>query len=820
MAWIAAAGGGAGQADAALRVDDLNVYYGRAHALQSVSLELAHGVLAVVGRNGMGKTTLCNAITGLVPASGSIRFGGEEILGLAPNVITRRGIGYVPQGRRVWPSLTVDEHLRLAAGVRRRGRVDQERWTVKRVYEAFPRLAERRENGGAQLSGGEQQMLAIARALLLGPRLLVMDEPTEGLAPVIVEQVKAMLKSLVQAGDMSVLLIEQNLGVALDIADTVAVLVNGRIARIMPAAALAADVGLQQRLLGIGRGVHEEEATGLRARAEDGAHGRAAPAAGAADAATPEPAEPVAARIFTIKRNFDDPGSPLPSRDEARAVRNLTRWNSGDPAARPGDRPLQPLRLAPADRLAAARADGGGELPSAAAASAAVRRIGQDAKVLEFPVSGSMQRAAYIAGTFDTKARELMFLRSCLEKLGLRTVTVDLSTSGGPSPAMIHPREVARHHPQGERAVFTGDRGSAVAEMATAFARFLPQRRDVGGIISAGGSGGTALATAAMRELPIGLPKVMVSTVASGDIKPYVGPSDICMMYSVTDVSGINRISAQVLSNAAHALAGMIAWSTTSRIGRLSAEAGEGKAGEPLAADGFAAGTKPAIGLTMFGVTTPCVQAVSRRLEDSYDCLVFHATGTGGQSMEKLVDSRLLSAVIDVSTTEIADEIVGGRLSAGPQRLDAIIRTRVPYVGSVGALDMVNFWAPETVPAQFKTRNLYRHNQNVTLMRTTPGENALIGQFIVKKLNRMEGPVRFLLPEKGVSMLDAPGKPFHDEAADKALFDAIAGGFRATTQRRLVRLPFHINDPEFADALVAAFHEVAGTSARRVAGRG
>ncbi|MEO6271411.1 MAG: Tm-1-like ATP-binding domain-containing protein [Lautropia sp.] len=415
-----------------------------------------------------------------------------------------------------------------------------------------------------------------------------------------------------------------------------------------------------------------------------------------------------------------------------------------------------------------------------------------------------MQRAAYVVGTFDTKARELFFLRSCLDKLGLRTVTVDLSTSGGPSPAMIHPREVARHHPRGEDAVFTGDRGSAVAEMALAFARFLPQRRDLGGVIAAGGSGGTALATAAMRELPIGLPKMMVSTVASGDVKPYVGPSDICMMYSVTDVSGINRISARVLSNAAHALAGMLAWS------------GAGKSGSESRG---AADLKPAIGLTMFGVTTPCVQAVARQLEDSFDCLVFHATGTGGQSMEKLVDSGMLSAVIDVSTTEIADEIAGGMLSAGPSRLDAFIRTRIPYVGSVGALDMANFWAMDTVPSRFKGRKLYSHNQNVTLMRTTPDENRRIGQFIVDKLNQMTGPVRFLLPEKGVSMLDADGQSFRDAAADQALFDSIAAGFRTTPDRRLIRLPLHINDPQFSDALVASFHEISGLPKARPAFR-
>jgi ABC-type branched-subunit amino acid transport system ATPase component len=211
-----------------LTVEKLDVYYGRAHALQEVSLSLDHGVTAVVGRNGMGKTTLCNAITGLVSARGSVRLAGEEILGLPPNAITSRGVGYVPQGRRVWPSLTVDEHLRLAS----RDRTGA--WTVARVYQTFPRLAERKGNGGAELSGGEQQMLAIARALLFNPILLVMDEPTEGLAPVIVQQVAEMLKRLAADGEISVLLIEQNLGVAIDVADTVDVMVNGRIARSMP----------------------------------------------------------------------------------------------------------------------------------------------------------------------------------------------------------------------------------------------------------------------------------------------------------------------------------------------------------------------------------------------------------------------------------------------------------------------------------------------------------------------------------------------------------------------------------------------------------
>jgi uncharacterized protein (UPF0261 family) len=261
------------------------------------------------------------------------------------------------------------------------------------------------------------------------------------------------------------------------------------------------------------------------------------------------------------------------------------------------------------------------------------------------------------------------------------------------------------------------------------------------------------------------------------------------MMYSVTDVQGINAISEQVLSNAAHALAGMI--------------------GHQLR-DSLRSATRPAIGLTMFGVTTPCVQAVQQALAGEYDCMVFHATGTGGLSMEKLVDSGLLTGVIDVTTTEVPDLLVGGVFPAAHDRLGAIIRTRVPYVGSCGALDMVNFHAMDRVPARFRGRKLHIHNPNVTLMRTSVEENEAIGRFIVERLNRMEGPVRFLIPEGGVSLLDAPGRPFHDPAADRALFSAIERQFRPAANRRLIRLPNNINDPAFARALVANFREIAG----------
>ncbi len=719
-----------------LVVEGLDVYYGRAHALQTVGFTIPSGVLGIVGRNGMGKTTLCNAITGLVQATGSVKLFGEEILGRAANEITKRGIAYVPQGRRVWPSLSVDETLKLVAPNKR---------DVERVYTMFPRLAERKGNGGAQLSGGEQQMLAIGRALLLQPRLLVMDEPTEGLAPVIVEQVAQALRTLAAEGEIAVLLIEQNLGVALEVADRIGVMVNGRIAQEMPSAQLAGDRELQERLLGVKSGGADEDE---------------APAA-APPAPMPDDRPP---QVYTVRRAF---GEGAPSLDDMapRTVRGFNRWNAGGTAA--------PLA----------------DIPRESPAPAAPGRSAETARVVEFPVAAGASRAAYVAGTFDTKARELFFLRQSLEKLGLRVVTVDLSTSGKPSPASVHPREVARHHPQGEAAVFSGDRGSAVTAMTLAFERFVQTRRDLAGLISAGGSGGTTLATAAMRALPIGVPKVMVSTMASGDTRPYVGPSDICMMYSVTDVQGINRISEKVLANAAHALAGMIA---------------HPPAVEPT--------TRPALGLTMFGVTTPCVQMVTKRLEADYDCLVFHATGVGGQSLEKLAESGLLEGVLDISTTEVADEIAGGVLSAGPTRLDVFARRAIPYVGSVGALDMVNFGAWDTVPEKYKGRRLYRHNPTVTLMRTTAEECRAIGQFLVAKLNAMVGPVRFLIPEGGVSAIDKPGAAFHDPEADRVLFETIAQGFRAGPERKLLRLPHHINDEAFADALVAAWHEVAPKS--------
>lgn len=392
----------------------------------------------------------------------------------------------------------------------------------------------------------------------------------------------------------------------------------------------------------------------------------------------------------------------------------------------------------------------------------------------------------FVIATADTKAAELAYVTDVIRGRALPVRSVDVGTRSDGAGCDISPQQVAAAHPQGATAVFSDDRGKAVSAMAVALQHFLSARDDVAGVIGLGGSGGTALITAAMRALPIGVPKLMLSTMASGNVAPYVGPCDITMMYSVTDVAGLNRISRVVLANAAHAMAGMVAHRK-----------------EPVKVD-----EQPALGLSMFGVTTPCVEALVDALENRYDCLVFHATGTGGQSMEKLADSGMLSGLIDVTTTEIADHIVGGVLSAGPDRLGAVVRTGLPYVGSCGALDMVNFGGKDTVPKEFRDRLLYVHNEQVTLMRTTAAECAQIGAFIAEKLQACKGPIRFLIPEKGVSMLDAEGQAFYDQEADAALFATIEEQWRPAANQSLQRLPYHINDPEFAAAVIAAWKEV------------
>ncbi len=393
----------------------------------------------------------------------------------------------------------------------------------------------------------------------------------------------------------------------------------------------------------------------------------------------------------------------------------------------------------------------------------------------------------YVIGTCDTKECELVYAKELIEAAGVPAVLVDVGTKAASQAADVPAKEVARHHPDGVDAVLgKDDRGAAVGAMAVALSRFMGSRSDVGAVLGLGGSGNTALVTTAMRALPIGTPKLMVSTVASGNAAPYVGPSDIALMYSVADVAGINAITRKVIGNAAHAVAGMAKWAVPT-----------------------SAGDRPAVGMTMFGVTTQCVTQVREALEGEYDCIVFHATGTGGQSMEKLAESGLLVGLVDITTTEVPDFLVGGVFPCTEDRFGAVARTRLPYVGSVGAVDMVNFGARETVPAKFAGRNLYVHNPQVTLMRTTPEENRVIGEWIATRLNRCDGPVRFLLPLGGVSAIDTPGKRFHDPEADEALFGAIRASFQQRPNRRLIELPHNINDPAFSAAVVENFKEIA-----------
>jgi len=394
-------------------------------------------------------------------------------------------------------------------------------------------------------------------------------------------------------------------------------------------------------------------------------------------------------------------------------------------------------------------------------------------------------KRVYVVGTADTKGEELAFLCDRIAEAGLATLRVDVGTRAPTIDVDVDARAVAAHHPDGAGAALgTDDRGAAVAAMGQAFAAFMDTRDDVAGVIGIGGGGGTSIVTRGMRALPLGLPKIMVSTLAAGDVAPYVDVSDIIMMPSVTDFAGLNRLSRAILHNAAQAIAGM--------------------AKSPAKMQGG----KPAIGLTMFGVTTPCVMAISEHLRDRYDCMVFHATGTGGRSLENLADSGLLAGVIDITTTEVCDLLMGGVLPATEDRLGAIARTKVPYVGSLGALDMVNFWAPPTIPERYWGRKFYEHNPNVTLMRTTAQECARIGAWIGNKLNACEGEVRFLIPELGVSAIDIKDGPFWDPDADDALFYAIEATVIETPQRKVQRLPLHINDAKFAEAAVAAFEEI------------
>ncbi len=391
-----------------------------------------------------------------------------------------------------------------------------------------------------------------------------------------------------------------------------------------------------------------------------------------------------------------------------------------------------------------------------------------------------------LIGTLDTKGSEIGYVRDRLQAAGVSVTVMDAGSMGSPSIDSDISRE-AVFLAAGANLVevqAAADRGRAVslaAEGAAKLARELHEKGMLDGVLSLGGSAGTTIGTAAMRALPLGVPKLMVSTLASGQVQPYVGTSDIFMLHSVVDIAGLNRISRAVLDNAAAAMAGMVS---------------QGNAGGTPAHPGSS--NKPVVAATMFGVTTACVEAARKILEAAgYEVIVFHATGTGGRTLEGLIRDGLIAGVLDITTTELADELVGGILSAGPDRLTAAGARGIPQVISVGALDMVNFGPPDTIPPRFQDRCFYRHNPTVTLMRTTPEEMAQLGSELARKANAAIGPTRVVLPLRGVSAIDAEGKPFWWPEADAALFASIRSRIEP---KLLIEWDWHINDAAFAEA--------------------
>jgi len=389
-----------------------------------------------------------------------------------------------------------------------------------------------------------------------------------------------------------------------------------------------------------------------------------------------------------------------------------------------------------------------------------------------------MPKTIALLGALDTKGAEYAFVKQCIEARGLRTLVIDVGVLGPPGiEPDITRRQVARASgADADQLSAQKDRGTAVAAMTRGAAALVPRLFEQGafhGILALGGGGGTSVACAAMRTLPLGVPKVMVSTVAGTDVSGYVGVKDIVMVPSIVDIAGLNRLSREVFARAAAAVCAMV------------------EAEVPPGDD------RPLVAASMFGNTTPCVETAKAVLEQAgYEVLVFHATGTGGRTMENLVSEGRISGVLDITTTEWADELVGGVLSAGPQRLEAAARGGVPAVVVPGCLDMVNFWAPETLPEQFRGRTFYQHNPNITLMRTTADECRRLGAVLAEKLNQSTAPVSVLVPRKGLSMIDAEGGPFWDPEADRALFYALKEDLRDDIP--VIELEANINDPEFA----------------------
>src|SRR3989440_2459624 len=397
-----------------------------------------------------------------------------------------------------------------------------------------------------------------------------------------------------------------------------------------------------------------------------------------------------------------------------------------------------------------------------------------------------------ILGTMDTKGEEHAFVADRIRQRGHQVLVIDVGALGEPGlkPDITRREVAAAAGVDFDAVVARRDRGETVADMSKGAPKVLAclvAEKKIDGVISLGGGGGTAIATAAMRALPIGFPKVMVSTLASGNTAQYVGVKDIVMFPSIVDVAGLNRISRQILTRAAGAICGMVEVGQASRLSR---------AGETPA---LPSADKPVIVASMFGNTTQCVEHARKILEQAgYEVLVFHATGVGGRTMESLIESGLVAGVLDITTTEWADELVGGFLSAGSARLEAAAKLGVPAIVAPVCLVMVNFYGPESVPAKFKDRTFYQHNPQVTLMRTTPEECARLGQIIATKLNASTGPVTVLIPRRAISVISAPGQKFYNPVADQALFNSLKSALRAGIE--VIEIDCAINDGAFAEA--------------------
>lgn len=398
-----------------------------------------------------------------------------------------------------------------------------------------------------------------------------------------------------------------------------------------------------------------------------------------------------------------------------------------------------------------------------------------------------MSKFVYVIGTADTKLEELLWLKSCLHSAGVDAYIIDVSTGSsgdfdGGDQIDIRAAQIAAYHPDGVATVFCSERGKAIMAMSIALTHFLQSTvDDISGIIGIGGSGGTSLITTAMKSMPVGMPKLMVSTMASGHVGGYVGGMDIAMLHTVTDLNGLNYLSRIILANAANMMAGS--------VNRVFHQVY----------------TQPVLGLTMFGVTTPCINQLVASLNEQFEPLVFHATGCGGASMERLVEYHEIEGVLDMTLTEVADLLFGGVLACPETRLDCIAQTQIPWIGSAGALDMINFGERNSVPERYAHRQFVEHNAQVTLMRTTPEENYQLGVWIGNKLNLCNGPICFIIPEGGFSALDAPGQPFFNPEARQSFAEGLTSTVDQTSHRQIIRTPHHINSPEFCALVLEQF---------------